>query len=447
MAAKRFVASVCHHPCSKPGLALCRDCWKSRGLGADGGTLSYTASVCGHPCSASGLKYCRACYDKKRLLTIDSTGHTEKPLTLSVEGDTAEVGRITDQVVKTLADLIRVCEIDTDAWVIDKWVANKWEMGAKDADGSLVSRPLYQVKAWLKRNAPIIETKAAIAALIEDAKRQIAPRKPVTRLASGPHMLEVAIPDLHLGKLAWAPETGGDNYDSQIAADLFREALVALVERTRSFKYERVVLPIGNDFFHADTKQGTTTKGTPLDTDSRYHKTFVVGRRLMTWAIDTLRKVAPVEVVIVPGNHDTLAAFHLGDSLSCLYHNTPDVTIRNEPILHKYVDYGRNLILFTHSDKGKKDRLPLLMATEKPKLFGEALFREAHVGHTHETQLKEYMGVRVRVSPALCAADAWHSEQHFVGNLRSAEALVWSREDGIVVQATYTVRPSLEASA
>ena len=57
------------------------------------------------------------------------------------------------------------------------------------------------------------------------------------------------------------------------------------------------------------------------------------------------------------------------------------------------------------------------------------------------------MGVRVRVSPALCPADSWHSENHFVGNLRSAEALVWSRDEGNVAVATYTVPEKRERVA
>ena len=242
-----------------------------------------------------------------------------------------------------------------------------------------------------------------------------------------------------MGKLAWAPETGGENYDSKIAAELYLAAVDALIARTSAFTFEQVVLPVGHDFFHSDSKSGTTTKGTPLDNDSRFHKTFVVGRKLVTEAIERLRKIAPVSVVIVPGNHDTMAAFHLGDSLECLYHNTKDVEIRNEPIPRKYVSYGKTLILFTHGHSGKKPDYPLLMATEQPKLFGESLFREIHSGHTHESKLVERMGVRWRVSPALCAPDSWHSENHFVGNLRAAEALVWSRTEGNIATATYTV--------
>lgn len=395
---------------------------------------------CGKPLKKHGQEQCGDCYNEHRQ---SLKGKPAVPDTasesFSSNGDSAETSRITDQKIRTLEDLIRVCEIDTDEWVVDKWVANKWEVGSKDPSGKVTTTPLYQVKAWLKRNRPMISAKAEIDALIADAKKLIAPRPFVQRKHAGPYLLEIAIPDLHLGKLAWGPETGGPNYDSKIAAALYMEALEALIQRTAAFKFERVVLVVGQDFYHSDSKQGTTTKGTPLDNDSRFHKTFIAGRRLMTEAIERLRTLAHVEVPVIPGNHDTMAAFHLGDSLECYYHNTKDVTIRNEPTPRKYVSYGRNLILYCHGDKGKRLDYPLLMATEQPELFGKALYREIHTGHTHELKIVERMGVRVRVSPALTAADAWHNENHFVGNLRQAEALVWSRDEGNVATATFTV--------
>ncbi len=87
--------------------------------------------------------------------------------------------------------------------------------------------------------------------------------------------------------------------------------------------------------------------------------------------------------------------------------------------------------MLTHGDKGRKQDYPLLMATEEPKMFGETLYREAHTGHIHQIQTQEHHGVRVRVSPALCAADAWHAENMYVGNQRAAEAFVWEERKSI----------------
>lgn len=361
--------------------------------------------------------------------------------TLEVQGDKATLTKRTTETVRTLADLIRVCQIDTTEWVVKRWVANKWEMGSADND----PQQLYQIKAFLERNAPIQAVKAEIASLLEDARAALLPLRSERMGEGTPGMgdqgvlLEIAIPDLHLGKLAWAPETRYSDYDLKIAEKLFDEALETLLERTQHFAVNQIVFPVGNDLLHSDTKQGTTTKGTQLDTDSRYYKAFSVGRRMISRAIDRLRQIAPVTVVCVAGNHDQLSTYHLSDSLSCLYQGESDVTILGDPTLRKYFAWGKVAILYTHGDKGKATDWPLLFATEQPKMFGESLFREVHVGHFHQTRVQEFHGVRVRISPALCPPDAWHSDNQFVGNRRGAEAYVYDAEEGLISIAHFNV--------
>jgi len=252
-------------------------------------------------------------------------------------------------------------------------------------------------------------------------------------------MLEINIPDLHLGKLAWSPETGHADYDSKIAEEVFEEALSALIERTISYKFEQIILPLGNDILHADTKFGTTTSGTQLDTDSRYQKNFSRVRDLSIRAVERLRGIAPIKVILIPGNHDTLSVWHLGDSLECFYHNTEGVSIDNSPCLRKYHQFGKVMLMFTHGHKGRHADYPLLMATEEPSLFGSTTHREAHTGHTHQLKVQEHHGVRIRVLSALCPPDAWHAENAFVGQQRSAEAFVWHKEEGLVGTAIYTI--------
>ena len=78
------------------------------------------------------------------------------------------------------------------------------------------------------------------------------------------------------------------------------------------------------------------------------------------------------------------------------------------------------------------------MATERPQDFGETLFREIHIGHTHGLKVDEKFGVRVRTFAALCPPDAWHSGNMFVGNLRQAEGIVWNKERGRIAEFVYT---------
>lgn len=61
------------------------------------------------------------------------------------------VGRI-----KTLEQLIEVCKIDLDEWIIERHVINKWEVGAKNTAKNVVIHPLFQVKAWLVKKYPEI---------------------------------------------------------------------------------------------------------------------------------------------------------------------------------------------------------------------------------------------------------------------------------------------------
>lgn len=279
--------------------------------------------------------------------------------------------------------------------------------------------------------------------------RPVRPRKIVPTTKGADCLLEVDIFDLHLGKLAWAKETGYQNYDLKIAKALFEEALETLIVRTAGHKFSRVVLPIGNDFFHTDNLTSETTAGTRQDMEGRFHKTAHIGRQLMVYALDRLKQIAPVAALVVPGNHDQLSAWHLGDSLECWFHNDTAVTVENMPTLRKYHEFGDVMLMFTHGNRGKTVDYPLLMATEKPELWGRTKFREAHIGHLHMTKMRdsykvnENHGARVRVISSLCAADAWHAEMAFVGNLRQAEAFVWHQREGQIAHATFTALGSV----
>lgn len=285
-----------------------------------------------------------------------------------------------------------------------------------------------------------------LRALAKVEIQPIRPRKITTIAKSADCLLEVDIFDLHLGKLAWKKETGYENYDLKIAKEEFESALETLIVRTAGHKFSRVVLPIGNDFFHTDNLTSETTGGTRQDMDGRFHKTAHIGRQLMVYALDRLKSIAPVVGVVVPGNHDQLSAWHLGDSLECWFHNDLNVTVDNLPTLRKYHEFGNCMLMFTHGNRGKTPDYPLLMATEKPEMWGRTKYREAHIGHLHKTKMRdsykvdENHGARVRIISSLCAADAWHSEFQFVGNLRQAEAFVWNKEEGQIAHATYTTR-------
>ena len=258
------------------------------------------------------------------------------------------------------------------------------------------------------------------------------------KLESG-NLLEINIPDAHFGKLAWGVETGGRPYDVQIAIEMYKRAARTIVTRaiTSGIKFDRILYVVGNDILNSNDSENRTAHGTVVTTDGRYHKTFRKLRETIVELIEEFRQVAPVTVYVVYGNHDTLSAWHLGDSLDCYFHAYTDVTIQNQPTYRKYFEFGKVMIMLTHGDKGQRDDYPLLMAHEQPAMWARTLHRECQTGHNHKTKLDEFHGIRVRILPALCPADDWHSENGYVGNLRNAEAYLWNKEEGMIALFTY----------
>lgn len=385
------------------------------------------------------------------------TGQAKKPSeTLEVSGNEATLTKTTHARIKTLEQLIKTCEIDTSIWEVERWVCNKWEVGGfaratrelgdehwvrPHGRGRLKVSPLFQVKAWLRRKVAII----AVRAEIEDMRKAVLirknlpkPRKIATRAHSG-NLLEISMPDLHIGRLSWGPETGHGDYDTQIAMGRFEKALETLLQRATVNKPEKILLVVGNDLLNYDNRENTTTRGTLQDTDSRYQKVFVVARNMKVRAIERCRLIAPVVVKLVSGNHDLLAVWHMGDSLSIWFRGHKDVEIDNTPTLRKYLEWGRVMLMFTHGDKGKRADYPLLMATEQREMFGRTIWHEIHTGDRHQVRLEEKHGVRVRILPSLAEPSHWEAEQCYTGNIRSAEAYTWNRKEGLIGTATYTV--------
>lgn len=211
------------------------------------------------------------------------------------------------------------------------------------------------------------------------------------------------------------------------------------------FKPAKILFPCGNDYFNTDILGRTTTRGTAVDEMPHWKQSFLHGRRLLVEAIDHLRTLAPVHVVIVNGNHDTQRAFYLGEVLAAHFSRTAGVVVDNSPPQRKYVHYGANLLAFSHGNHERHASLPLLMATEFPQAWAATRHREWHLGHWHSKRHKLFLpcedqqGVLVRIVPSLCPADAWHASMGYRGKL-AAEAYFWDENEGCV--ATFTHSPA-----
>lgn len=214
-----------------------------------------------------------------------------------------------------------------------------------------------------------------------------------------------ALPDLHIGMLAWGRETG-ERYDLGIACDLVRSAVADLVAQSRPSRHA-VVLGLG-DYFHSNDRTNMTPRsGHILDVDGRWPKVLRAGARV---ALDMVGQVsarhAEVEARFLPGNHDVDAAQALTVALGLYYEGHPRIRVNEDPGLHWYRRFGRVLLGATHGHTMKPDRMAMMLAADRPEDWGATLFRHVFFGHIHHETAREVGAVRVESFQSPAAKDA-----------------------------------------
>ncbi len=359
--------------------------------------------------------------------------------------------------VRTQADAVEKAEIDLSIWEVVECVINGYQTTMKIAEGSKKAGTYkesphqeqnWQVKVKLRRRAPKF-IQDGIKDLLSGFPTFQKITKPPKAKSSRNVMLEIAMYDSHFAKLCWGRQTGHD-YDLRIADEIFQHGVEDLLEASAHVPVQRIVFPVGNDFFHANNWKSETAKGTPVESvDARMSKVFQYGVSAIARGIDAALKVAPVELVWIPGNHDPETSWYMTQVIKAMFAGNNHVTIDDGPTPRKYIDHGIVLLGLCHGDKVKEQKYPLLMANEASHLWHRCQIREIHLGHLHKTSewiimgADEHNGVRVRRLPSLTGTDSWHFEHGFVGNRRAAEAYQWCANDGYLGHCSVNVRNSV----
>ncbi len=338
--------------------------------------------------------------------------------------------------ILSLEEILRAAKIDQTRWTVSSHTIQRQATGR------------YAVRVTLKRNDQAEELLAMRDAVLGEIRRRYSTgvkRTPHKRSRLSGVLLEVSIPDIHIGKLAWGEATADENWDVDIAAERFLWACRELIRRAKPYDVERILLPIGNDFLNSDGADMETTSGTRVSEDSRYQRTWRLARQAAIEAICEAKKTAPVHILIVPGNHDRERIFYFGDVLEARFHSDPEVTVDNSPAMRKYFSWGGVLLGFTHGSEEKLQDLPTIMMSEVDgETLAKAVWREWHLGHWHKKRelkfmpLDEFGGVRIRILPSLCAADEWHA-LHGYRHRKSSEAYLWHKDEYYLGHLAVTV--------
>lgn len=245
--------------------------------------------------------------------------------------------------------------------------------------------------------------------------------------------------DLHVGKRGWSSETGAPDYDLAESRRRLVGATETLLHRLPC-RPEKIIACVGGDLLTADTMRGTTTRGTPQDMAATAREMWHHACAITLTGVDLLAQLrVPIEVQVVPGNHDRLTAEALGSVLWAYYreHDLVHVESATQTILggedvpggmHMRVsEYGRNLLCFVHGDGVRKPaELAQLLAHHFPAAWGRTRHRHVFHGHLHHTRVgRQRMRIETADAivedgglwrwcmPSLSGMDAYHAGEGY----------------------------------
>jgi len=270
--------------------------------------------------------------------------------------------------------------------------------------------------------------------MANDLPRLEAIRKPITIHDQLCNLFTVT--DFHLGMLANEKESGND-WDLKIA------------EATLVGCFEQMILSCPNasigvinqlgDFLHSDGIMPVTpTSGHIVDQDGRFAKIVTVALRLLRRIIDiALMRHEKVIVLMAEGNHDITSSIWLRVMFKALYENEPRIEVIDSDLPYYQYQHGNTMLAFHHGHLSKNDSLPLLFASQFPKVWGNTTKRYCHTGHRHHVEEKEHSGMKVIQHATLSARDAYASRGGWLSE-REATAITYHKEYGQVARTTVT---------
>ena len=362
--------------------------------------------------------------------------------------------------VLTKEQLLKQFKVDETVWEVERYKVKTSEGYRKDrsvewhvSDGIVTSGdvsdsgkmlvvPLYHIQATLRRRTEERKRERILEQFIKEARKHSPKYKTIKYIKfKNGHLLEMNLPDMQLGRMVLESEARHE-LNPQMMVAKARRIVSELISLSQQFNFDRVAFPVGNDMFDSNTAEGKTAHGTPQRDDPRWQETFGAGKSFLVDTIDLLSQIAPVDVIIIPGNHDEERIYYMGEVLDAWYRKNPNVTVDNRPMKRKYYHYKANLIGLTHGYYEKYDKLAALMAMEEPGLWAKTKYREWHLGDKHHKKDMTYHanelenGVVVRILRSVSTPSVWEFDKGLVGSLKAGEGFVWSGERGLVAQFT-----------
>jgi hypothetical protein len=243
-------------------------------------------------------------------------------------------------------------------------------------------------------------------------------------------ILVVPIADLHYGLFSDILSNGND-YNLEIAEELFYYVINDIKSRNINKKFEKVVFIVGNDFVNADNLSNTTTKGTPQDNAGLWFTIVEKATQLIVNGIDMLSTIAPVDVQYVPSNHDLHTMFGIMQTIKAHYRNDNNVTIDTSPLPRKYYRFGSTMLALSHDVK-VKNALELV-TTEAKNEWSNCEHVIYMLAHLHQSMIYEKQGyLEVLRLPTISGWSRWTNSMGYIQTEKKNQAFIISGKKGIM---------------
>ncbi len=306
-------------------------------------------------------------------------------------------------------DLYKIFDIDPKEYTLTNFWAKSHKKGQHTYSGlfkKAVSEVAYgeAFQDFIKSYVPSIEK-----------------TKPV--VTNDPLLSLIAVFDSHIGK---TPLVNTSNYYDTLPLQQarFRDNIDYLLG-VNPFPVSQFLFVIGNDFLNCELNK-TTTKGTPQETNDPLGM-YRLGLTLLVEAIDKMKRVAPVHVLLIPGNHAFNLESIMAISLAQIYTTDPLITFDFQALDRKYYRWNNILLGFGHGELTMEEYAKL-MPVEKPLDYATTLYKEVYLGDKHTEKSCEYKGTLVRHLGGITGTDAWHYQKGYVGNRKRSYNILFKHD-------------------
>jgi len=302
-----------------------------------------------------------------------------------------------------------------------------WNMMSKE-DGM---RTLYSSKISVKPRTEYQwneEDARKIFTSLETCTRNRSSIKPLQYKQNG-KLLIVPICDFHLNLLSDKLSTGNE-YNMQIAEDIFFQVINDVIDRVEDKTFEKILFVVGNDFINSDNLSGTTTRLTPQDNAESWFKAVNKATELIIRATDMLTYIAPVDVVLVPSNHDLHTMFGVIQTVKAWYRDDDNVNVDDSPLPRKYYKFGKILVSLSHDIK-VKDALQII-TTEAKSMWSNCEHIILMLAHFHQAMVYEKQGyLEVLRLPCVSGWSRWSNEKGYIQSEKKNQSFIIDSKLGI----------------